>query len=131
MIFIALPAGPVSELPYLASGLWVGTGYVCHLFLFERSLHIFITKIMQLQLQVTAFVITIDQIIFGRCSSPCNIKANAPIAIIRKAGTDIPSVLRVRIVLIACGKNPNISPMLATYPQMVYKIVCSIVVFIS
>ena len=65
MIFIALSAGPVSELPYLASGLWGGTGYVCHLFLFERSLRIFITKIMQLQLQVTAFVITIDQIMLG------------------------------------------------------------------
>ena len=67
-----------------------------------------------LQVPVTALVMTIDHIMPGWCNRPCNRKANAPIAISRKAGTEIPSVLRVRMVVIACGKNPKMSPMLAT-----------------
>ena len=59
---------------------------------------------MQLQLQVTAFVITIDQIIPVSCSSPCRVNAKAPMAIIRNVGTAMPSVLRVRMVVIACGR---------------------------
>jgi hypothetical protein len=55
-------------------------------------------------------------------------KANAPIAMSRKAGSEMPLVLRVRMVVIACGRKPSIRPMLATYPQMVYKKLCSIVV---
>ena len=69
---------------------------------------------MQLHVPVTAFVMNMDQMIFGWCSSPCNIKAKAPIAMSRNAGTDMPSVLRVRMVVIACGRKPRMSPMLAT-----------------
>ena len=68
------------------------------------SLYNFIAKIIALQVQVTALVMNIDQIIFGRCSTPCNIKAKAPMAIIRNAGMEMPSVLRVRMVVIACGR---------------------------
>ena len=82
---------------------------------------------MQLQLQVTAFVSTIDHIIPSLCSRPCTTKANAPIAIIRNVGIAIPAVLRVRMVSIACGKNPRISPMLAIYPNMLYAKLCSII----
>ena len=90
------------------------TGCQIPVLCFLRSLYIFIIKIMQLHVQVTALVMNIDHIILGRCSNPCNIKANAPIAIIRNAGTEIPSVLRVRMVVIACGRKPSIRPMLAT-----------------
>ena len=71
---------------------------------FLRSLCIFMTKIMQLHVQVMAFVMDMDHIMLGRCSRPCSIKAKAPIAIIRNAGTEMPSVLRVRMVVIACGR---------------------------
>ena len=67
-----------------------------------------------LQVPVTALVMTIDHIMPGWWRSPCSKKANAPIAIRRNADTEMPSVLRVRMVVIACGKNPKISPMLAT-----------------
>ena len=83
-------------------------------------------KTMQLHRHVTALVMNIDQIIFGLCSNPCSIKAKAPIAIIRNVGKAMPSVLRVRMVSMACGRYPSISPVLATYPQMVYKVLCSI-----
>ena len=59
---------------------------------------------MQLHVQVTALVMNIDQIMFGRWSNPCSMKAKAPIAIIRNAGTEMPSVLRVRMVVMACGR---------------------------
>ena len=59
---------------------------------------------MQLHVQVTALVMNIDHIIFGRCSNPCSIKAKAPIAIMRKVGMAMPSVLRVRMVAMACGR---------------------------
>ena len=83
-------------------------------------------KTMQLHRHVTALVMNIDQIIFGLCSNPCSIKAKAPTAIIRNVGKAMPSVLRVRMVSMACGRYPSISPVLATYPQMVYKVLCSI-----
>ena len=81
---------------------------------------------MQLHRHVTALVMNIDQIIFGLCSNPCSIKAKAPTAIIRNVGRAMPSVLRVRMVSMACGRYPSISPVLATYPQMVYNVLCSI-----
>ena len=84
---------------------------------------------MQLHVPVMALVMNIDQMMPGRCSNPCSIKANAPIAIRRNAGTEMPLVLRVRMVVIACGRKPSIRPMLATYPQMVYKKLCSIVIW--
>ena len=68
------------------------------------SFIIFIAKIMQLQVQVTVLVMNIDHIIPPGCNTPCNIKANDPIAIIRNVGRAIPSVLRVRMVVIACGR---------------------------
>jgi hypothetical protein len=77
-------------------------------------LWIFIAKMIALHVPVMALVMNIDQMILGWCSTPCNIKANAPIAINRKAGTEMPLVLRLRMVVIACGKNPRMRPMLAT-----------------
>ena len=59
---------------------------------------------MQLHMHVTALVINIDQIIPELCSRPCSIKAPAPMAIIRNDGNAIQSVLRVRMVVIACGR---------------------------
>ena len=72
--------------------------------LFEISLYIFIAKTIMLHKQVTALVTTIDHITPGRCSNPCTTKAKAPIAIIRKVGSAMPSVLRVRMVSTACGR---------------------------
>ena len=69
---------------------------------------------MALQVPVTALVMNIDQIMFGRCNNPCSIKAKAPLPIIKKVGRAMPLVLRVRMVVIACGRKPKISPMLAT-----------------
>ena len=59
---------------------------------------------MQLQLHVTALVMTIDQIMPSLCRRPWMTNANAPIAIIRNVGRAMPSVLRVRMVVIACGR---------------------------
>lgn len=59
---------------------------------------------MQLQVVVTKLAMDIDQMISGLCKSPCNIKQKLPMAIIINAGREIPSVLRVRIVVMACGK---------------------------
>lgn len=53
---------------------------------------------IKLHVAVIRFVIAIDHIMSGLCMNPCNIKQKAPTAIIRKAGRDIPSVLRVRMV---------------------------------
>ena len=59
---------------------------------------------MQLHVAVTKFVKNSDQIISGLCKRPCSIKQSAPIPIIRKVGSAMSSVLRVRIVRTACGR---------------------------
>ena len=59
---------------------------------------------IQLQMHVTALVMNMDHIMPELCSSPCSMKAPAPIAIIRNDGNAMPSVLRVRMVVIACGR---------------------------
>ena len=61
-------------------------------------------KIMQLHVHVTALVMNIDQMMPPWCKSPCSMKANAPIAIMRNVGKAMPAVLRVRMVVIACGR---------------------------
>ena len=81
---------------------------------FLLSLYIFIPKMMQLHRHVMALVMNIDHMIPGRCNNPCSMNAKAPIAISRNAGTEMPLVLRVRMVVIACGRKPSMRPVLAT-----------------
>ena len=59
---------------------------------------------MQLHVVVTRFVRNSAHSTSGLCRMPCNIKQKPPIAIIRKVGRAMSSVLRVRIVLTACGR---------------------------
>ena len=61
-------------------------------------------KTILLQTVVIKLVRKSDHNTSGLCSKPCNIKAELPMPIIRKVGKAIPSVLRVRMVLIACGR---------------------------
>ena len=68
------------------------------------SLYIFIPKMMQLHRHVMALVMNIDHIMPGRCNNPWSMNAKAPIAIIRNVGRAMPLVLRVRMVVMACGK---------------------------
>lgn len=75
---------------------------------------IFITDITRLHEPVMALVMNMDHITPLSCRRPCTMKANAPTDIIMKAGREIPSVLRVRIVVMACGRKPSIREMLAT-----------------
>ena len=51
-----------------------------------------------------ALVMNIDHMIPGRCNNPWSMNAKAPIAIIRNVGRAMPLVLRVRMVVMACGK---------------------------
>ena len=59
---------------------------------------------MQLHRHVMALVMNIDHMIPGRCNNPWSMNAKAPIAIIRNVGRAMPLVLRVRMVVMACGK---------------------------
>ena len=61
-------------------------------------------KTIQLHIVVTRLVRNNDHSISGLCNRPCSIKAALPTPIMRNVGSAIPSVLRVRIVSMACGK---------------------------
>jgi hypothetical protein len=81
--------------------------------LLKKSFRSFIPNTTQLQTQVMRLVIATDHITSGLCKKPCIIKQNAPTDISIKADIEIPSVLRVRIVCMACGRKPKMS---ATLP---------------
>ena len=59
---------------------------------------------MLLHVVVTRFVRNSDHSTSGLCKIPCNMKQKPPMAIIKKVGRAMSSVLRVRIVRTACGR---------------------------
>lgn len=84
-------------------------------FLFlPKSLCIFMAKTIQLHVHVIALVMNMDHMMPLSWVRPWSMKAPAPIAIMRNVGSAMPSVFRVRIVSIACGRYPDIMHMLAT-----------------
>ena len=61
-------------------------------------------KTMQLQMVVMRLVTKSAHRISGLCRMPCNMKHALPMPIIRNVGNAMPSVFRVRMVVMACGR---------------------------